>query len=42
MHQKRGSCQVKEKVFGEFEKIDGVVHALAGHKPGKFDDNMNI
>ncbi|PSS08246.1 DNA double-strand break repair Rad50 ATPase [Actinidia chinensis var. chinensis] len=42
MHQKRGSCQAKEKVFGEFEKIDGVVHALAGHKPSKFDDNMNI
>ncbi|GFY89767.1 hypothetical protein Acr_06g0017070 [Actinidia rufa] len=33
MHQKRGSRQAKEKVFGEFEKIDGVLHALAGHKP---------
>ncbi|XP_057493277.1 uncharacterized protein LOC130778809 [Actinidia eriantha] len=42
LKEKRGSCQAKEKVFGEFEKIDGVVHALAGHKPSKFDDNMNI
>ena len=42
MHQKSRSCQAKETVFGEFERIDGVVHSLAGHKPRKFDDNTNI
>ncbi|GFY94512.1 hypothetical protein Acr_09g0009580 [Actinidia rufa] len=42
MHQKSGSCQAKETVFGEFERIDDVVHSLSGHKRSKFDDNVNI
>ncbi|KAG5547557.1 hypothetical protein RHGRI_013295 [Rhododendron griersonianum] len=42
MHHKRATCQAKETVVSEFEKVDAAVHALIGHKPIKSDDNKNI
>lgn len=42
MHQMRASCQAKDTVINEFEKVDAAVQSLIGGNPMESADNMKI
>lgn len=42
MHQKSASCQAKDTVINEFEKVDAAVHSFIGRKAIESVDNRKI